>query len=89
MSLVPVILVALYLAYEPFIIGVLSTVTAMIWVITAVASPKSKQKIAQIEQQTYPSIDCPACDTPNMIMSQERPYRMPCSGCSRVLKIVE
>jgi hypothetical protein len=89
MSLVPVILVALYLAYEPFIIGVLSTITAMIWVITAVASPKSKQKIAQIEQQTYPSIDCPACDTPNMIMSQERPYRMPCSGCSRVLKIVE
>jgi len=89
MSLIPVILVALYLAYEPFIIGVLSTVTAMVWVITAVASPKSKQKIAQVEQLTYPSIDCPACDTPNMITSQERPYRMPCSGCSRVLKIVE
>ena len=89
MSLIPVIIVALYLAYPPFIIGVLASVTSTIWIITAVATPKSKQKIAQLEQATYPVIDCPACETPNYITSNERPYRMPCTGCSRVLKIVE
>ncbi len=89
MSLIPVIIVALYLAYPPFIIGVLASVTSTIWIITAVATPKSKQKMAQLEQATYPVIDCPACETPNYITSNERPYRMPCTGCSRILKIVE
>ena len=89
MSLVPVVFIALYLAYNPFIIGVLSAVTSTIWVITAIASPKSKQKVAMMEKTSYPVIECPACSTPNPIKSQERPLRIPCEGCGRILKIVE
>ena len=89
-ALIPVIIGALYLAYDPFTIGVLSGASATIWIITAVATPKSKQKIAALNQQAnYPIIECPACSTPNSITTDERPFRLPCSGCGRVLKIVE
>ena len=60
-----------------------------IWVITSVASPKRKGISTAVNQPIYPIIECPACSTPNPIMTDERPFRLPCNGCGRVLKIVD
>ena len=90
MILIPVVLLSLYLAYPPFTVGVIAAITATMWFITAIASPKRKD-IPALEtiDSNYPIIECPACSTPNPITTDVRPYRMPCEGCSRVLKIVE
>ena len=90
MILIPVVLLSLYLAYPPFTVGVIAAITATMWFITAIASPKRKD-IPALEtiDSNYPIIECPACSTPNPITTDARPYRMPCEGCSRVLKIVE
>lgn len=90
MILIPVVLLSLYLAYPPFTVGVIAAITATMWFITAIASPRRKD-IPALEtiDSTYPIIECPACSTPNPITTDARPYRMPCEGCSRILKIVE
>jgi len=90
MILIPVVLLSLYLAYPPFTVGVIAAITATMWFITAIASPKRKD-IPALERidSNYPIIECPACSTPNPITTDARPYRIPCEGCSRVLKIVE
>lgn len=87
--LIPVVLLALYLAYPPFTVGVISGVASVMWIITAVASPKKKTSKSSKSVANYPVIECPACGTPNTIATDERPVRIPCEGCGRVLKIVE
>ena len=87
--LIPVVLLALYLAYPPFTVGVISGVASVMWIITAVASPKKKTSKSSKSVANYPVIECPACGTPNTISTDERPVRIPCEGCGRVLKIVE
>ena len=88
--LVPVVFLALYLAYEPFIVGVLGVSTVIMWLITAIASPRRKGgKIAETIRSVFPIIDCPACSTPNPVTSDERPFRFPCGGCSRPLRVVD
>jgi hypothetical protein len=90
MILLPVVLLSLYLAYEPFTVGVITGITISIWIITAVASPTRKGvKLASKTVADYPTIDCPACSITNAITSEIRPFRLPCQGCSRILKIVE
>lgn len=90
MILIPVVILSLYLAYPPFTVGVIAAITATMWFITAIASPRRKDipHLTTIDSN-YPIIECPACSTPNPITTDARPYRMPCEGCSRVLKIVE
>lgn len=89
MVLIPVVLLAFYLGYSPFSVGAIAGITITIWIITAIASPKKKGIGSGIPQIDYPTIECPACNTPNQITTDERPFRLPCSGCGRVLKIVE
>ena len=90
MVLVPIVLAALYLATEPFTVGVITATTITIWIITAVASPTRKGGIAVANKVSdYPVIECPNCGTPNSITTEQRPFRLPCQGCGRVLKIVE
>ncbi|MBT5183878.1 MAG: hypothetical protein HOM47_01740 [Euryarchaeota archaeon] len=88
--LVPVVFLALYLAYEPFIVGVLAASTVIMWLITAIASPRRKgENIADTIRSVFPIIDCPVCSTPNPVTSDERPFRFPCGGCSRPLRVVD
>ena len=89
MVLVPIVLAALYLATEPFTVGVITATTITIWIITAVASPTRKGAFIANRVSDYPVIECPNCGTPNSITTTERPFRLPCQGCGRVLKIVE
>lgn len=89
MVLIPVVLLTLYLAYPPFTVGVIAATAVTMWIITAIASPRRKGLAVDKIETTFPIIECPACSTPNPITTDERPFRMPCSGCGRVLKIVE
>lgn len=90
MVLVPIVLAALYLATEPFTVGVITATSITIWIITAVASPTRKGGISVANKVSdYPVIECPNCGTPNSITTEQRPFRLPCQGCGRVLKIVE
>ena len=89
MILIPVVLLAFYLGYSPFSVGAIAGITITIWIITAIASPKKKGIASGSPQVDYPTIECPACNTPNQITTDERPFRLPCGGCGRVLKIVE
>ncbi len=89
MILIPVALLALFLGYNPFTVGAVAGITVTLWTITAIASPKKKGIQPVVSHVDYPVIDCPACGTPNSITTDERPFRLPCQGCGRVLKIVE
>ena len=89
MALIPAIVLALFLGYPPYTVGVITGISISIWIITAVASPKRKGIAATVNQPIYPVIECPACGTPNPITTDQRPFRLPCGGCGRVLKIVD
>lgn len=90
MTLIPANLLALYLAYSPFTVGAIAAITVTIWIITAIASPRRKGATGiAASKNDDPIIECPACSTPNPITSDQRPFRLPCGGCGRVLKIVE
>ena len=89
MVLVPVVFLAFFLGYSPFSVGAIAGITITIWIITAIASPRRKGSIAEQTSVNYPTIECPACNAVNMITTDERPVRIPCIGCGRVLKIVE
>ena len=77
---------AIFFAYPPFTIIAILVVTIAILLITAVASPKRNDLDDELSK--YPLVDCPACTTANPITSDERPLRIPCGGCGKVLKIV-
>ena len=87
--LAPGVLIALYLAYPPFTVGAIAGITVCMWWMTAFASPKRKGIIQQTNLPEFPIIECPACSMGNAVTTDVRPYRMPCDGCGRVLKIVE
>lgn len=87
--LAPVVLMTYYLAYEVFVVGAIAATTVAVWLLTAFASPYRKDTGPPPRKISYPEIDCPACNQTNSITSQERPFRLPCNGCGRVLKIVE
>ena len=89
MILIPVVLLALFLGYNPFTVGVVAGITVALWTITAIASPRKKGAASKSNSTTFPVIECPACGTPNSIKTDERPFRLPCEGCGRILKIVE
>ncbi len=89
MILVPVVLLALFLGYNPFTVGAVAGISIALWVITAIASPRKKGLNTKSKATNFPVIECPACGTPNSITTDERPFRLPCVGCGRVLKIVQ
>ena len=89
MILIPVVLLALFLGYNPFTVGAVAGISVALWTITAIASPRKKGIPAKSNPIAFPVIECPACGTPNSITTDERPFRLPCEGCGRVLKIVE
>ena len=85
-SLFLIVAIAIFFAYPPFTIIAILAVTVALLLITAVASPKRTDLDDGLNE--FPLIDCPACTTANAITSDERPLRIPCGGCGKVLKIV-
>ncbi len=85
-SLFLIVATAIFFAYPPFTIIAILAVTIALLLITAVASPKRNELDDELGK--LPLVDCPACTTANAITSDERPLRIPCGGCGKVLKIV-
>ncbi len=85
-SLFLIVATAIFFAYPPFTIIAILGVTIALLLITAVASPKRTDLDDELSK--FPLVDCPSCTTANPIISDERPLRIPCGGCGKVLKIV-
>ena len=85
-SLFLIVAASIFFAYPPFTVIVILGVTVALFMITAVASPRLTDIDDQLSK--FPMVDCPSCTTANPITSDERPLRIPCGGCGKVLKIV-
>ena len=81
------VLVMLF-GYPPVFIGTALGGVALIWLITAIASPRLVGGPRRSAQASHPKIPCPACQTLNPVTTDERPHRFKCSGCQRVIKLV-
>ena len=79
-----------YFAYPPLFVGAGSGIVVLIWLVTSIASPRKFAEIEtpQLKETTLPTIACPACETVNVVTSDERPLRIACTGCGRTIKIV-
>jgi hypothetical protein len=87
--LIPLVALIHFLAYPSLFVGGAVGTTVLIWWVTAVTSPRSRSNLIQEAIEiTTPVIPCPACSTPNPVVSLERPLRFACVGCERVIKIV-
>ena len=92
--LIPIVFLMLFFAYPPLFVLLSSSGVAFAWLITAIASPK----LTGIEFETrtkapnivtsFPTINCPQCGVANPVTSNERPIRLECTGCERIIKIV-
>ncbi|MEJ6530814.1 MAG: hypothetical protein QNL81_04455, partial [Euryarchaeota archaeon] len=86
-ALILIVVAIHFFAFPPiFVAGSVATVT-VIWWFTAIISPR-RLDIAEMDDPVIPTIQCPACSTSNSVDSDERPFRFPCNGCSRVIKLV-
>ena len=87
--LIPFVALIHFFAYPPLFVGGAVGTSVLIWWLTAVTSPRSRTNLTEdAVTLTTPVIPCPACSTPNPVMSPERPLRFACVGCERVIKIV-
>jgi len=76
-----------YFAFPPVFVAGSIVAVIVIWWFTAIISPR-RLNIAEMDEIVVPTIPCPACATDNPVESDERPYRFPCTGCGRVIKLV-
>ncbi len=93
-SLIPIVSLMLFFAYHPLFVLSSSTGVALVWLATALVSPKlidvggeSPTKAPNIVT-SFPTINCPQCGVANPVTSNERPIRLECTGCGRIIKIV-
>ena len=84
-----------FFAYPPLFVISTSGGVVLIWLATALASPTVATGVAKDAPAkapnivtSFPTINCPQCGTPNPVTSNERPIRLECTGCERVIKIV-
>ena len=92
--LIPIVFLMLFFAYPPLFVLFSSTGVAFAWLATALVSPKlidngirNPTKDPNIVT-SFPTINCPQCGVPNPVTSDERPIRLECTGCGRIIKIV-
>ena len=93
--LIPMVFLMHFFAYPPLFVISTSGGVALIWLATALASPTVATGVAKDAPAkapnivtSFPTINCPQCGTPNPVTSNERPIRLECTGCERVIKIV-
>ena len=86
--LIPIAVAVTVIGYPVAFIGIALGAVALIWVITAMASPRLVGAPRRSATPQYPRIPCPACQTPNAVTTDARPHRFNCAGCGRVIKLV-
>jgi hypothetical protein len=88
MVLAPFVLLVTMFGYPIAFIGIALGVVAVIWIVTAVASPRLVGVTRKSTPSNHPKIPCPACQTLNAVTTDTRPHRFNCTGCGRVIKLV-
>lgn len=78
----PVVGAVFVFGFPPNFIGGAVVAVALVWWITAIGSPR-----VAAPARVWPTVACPKCSTPNVVDSDERPFRLNCGGCARVIKI--
>ena len=73
--------------YPPVFIGTAVGAVGLIWLVTAIASPRLVGGPRATLRANHPKIPCPACQTMNAVTTDERPHRFNCAGCG-VIKLV-
>ena len=86
--LVPLVLLVTMFGYPPVFIGTAVGAVGLIWLVTAIASPRLVGGPRATLRANHPKIPCPACQTMNAVTTDERPHRFNCVGCGRVIKLV-
>ena len=92
----------LYFLSIEFVIVLISAISSStVWTLTAMMSHSKEEYInsgagvlnnsvnIQLESDQYTSFNCPNCTTVLSITSDERPLRISCTGCNKVLKIID
>ena len=93
--LIPLVFLMHFFAYPPLFVLSSSSGVVFVWLATALVSPK-KLNAGRDETPTkapnivtsFPTINCPQCGVANPVTSTERPIRLACTGCERIIKIV-
>ena len=93
--LIPLVFLMHFFAYPPLFVLSSSSGVVMVWLATALVSPKklndggndTPAKAPNIVT-SFPTINCPQCGVANPVTSTERPIRLACTGCERIIKIV-
>lgn len=80
--LMPVVGAVFVFGFPPNFLGGAVAAVALVWWITAIGSPR-----VAAPARVWPTVACPKCSTPNVVDSDERPFRLNCGGCARVIKI--
>jgi len=82
MVLMPVVGAVFVFGFPPNFVGGAVVAVALVWWVTAIGSPRMAAPA-----RVWPTVACPKCSTPNVVDSDERPFRLNCGGCARVIKI--
>lgn len=86
--LVPLVMLVTLFGYPPVFIGTAVGAISLIWLVTAIGSPRLIGGPRRPTSANHPKIPCPACQTTNAVTTDERPHRFSCRGCQRVIKLV-
>ncbi len=93
--LIPLVFLMHFFAYPPLFVLSSSSGVVFVWLATALVSPtklngdgsQPPTKAPSIVT-SFPTINCPQCGVANPVTSTERPIRLACTGCERIIKIV-
>ena len=88
-----------FLSIEFIVVLVAAASSSTLWVITAIFAGSSNSNYLPdndlltdtegLSSEEYTSFNCPNCDSKINITSNERPLRISCTGCGKILKIVD
>jgi hypothetical protein len=93
--LIPLVFLMHFFAYPPLFVLSSSSGVVLVWLATALVSPKKLNGVGKDTPTkapnivtSFPTINCPQCGVANPVTSTERPIRLACTGCERIIKIV-
>ncbi len=90
-----------FLSMEFIVVLIAAILSSALWILTAIISGSNDEDYnsdagvldnnarRSLEDNEYSTFDCPNCSTEISITSDERPLRISCPGCNKILKIVD
>ncbi|RAH16603.1 MAG: hypothetical protein CMB56_000740 [Methanobacteriota archaeon] len=78
-----------FLSLEFIVVFGSSFLSSGLWILTALMTGSKNNLYSNLDDENITSFNCPNCTTELKISSNERPIRIKCEGCKKVLKIVD